>query len=606
MAGFYIKEVRATGQSVPDASISFCTGLNIIQGRSDTGKTCVLKCIDFIFGSKNDPFDEQTGYDSVTMIVGNDNGTIILRRSLRSMRNLVTVESDIEGIDDGEYTIKYNKGSKRPPLNLVWMKLIGIDEEQDVPSNKDYARKRLTWRTLLRMFYITEGHIEDETSVILPERQERTLFLSSFLYLITGRDYAEQDPQTNKTIREQRKKAVEEYISKKIKDAAEKKKALEKQLGDFQGVDVQVEIDQMVNELSFVEHSISNALAEAQHLLSEIVTVEERAAESELMLSRFQSLRSQYTTDINRLTFIVEGEQITADIPQITKCPFCAGKMPARKKKSYINASRSELHRIMQQLQGLTKTEESIQEEHRATLSQLESLRAQRADIDHVIASELKPRAAKLAKSIDTYRAYIQAQKEVDVIADFAQSWARDIDSFETEASLEEKDKKEYRPYDYFPEGFQVTMTQYAEEILKECRYENITSARFDMNVFDIEVNGRAKKTSRGKGYRAYLNSVVALMFRRYMYEHALYNPHLLIIDTPLHGLDEGVPDAAPESMRTALFSYFINHQAEGQIIIVENLDHIPHLDYEASGAHVDTFTHDQSKGRYGFLYGVE
>lgn len=56
--------------------------------------------------------------------------------------------------------------------------------------------------------------------------------------------------------------------------------------------------------------------------------------------------------------------------------------------------------------------------------------------------------------------------------------------------------------------------------------------------------------------------------------------------------------------MKTGLFNYFINHP-EGQLIIIENLDHIPHLNYEESGANVITFTKRIGDGRYGFLDGV-
>lgn len=125
------------------------------------------------------------------------------------------------------------------------------------------------------------------------------------------------------------------------------------------------------------------------------------------------------------------------------------------------------------------------------------------------------------------------------------------------------------------------------------------------MTDFDIEVNGGKKATKHGKGYRAFLNTVVALMFRKYLCNDAKYNPGLLIIDTPLLGLDQGVDDAAPESMRTALFTYFINHQNEGQVIVIENLDHIPNLNYKESGANIITFTKGRSEGRYGFLEGV-
>lgn len=64
----------------------------------------------------------------------------------------------------------------------------------------------------------------------------------------------------------------------------------------------------------------------------------------------------------------------------------------------------------------------------------------------------------------------------------------------------------------------------------------------------------------------------------------------LIIIDTPLHGFDVDDSENAPESMKAGLFNYSINHQ-EGQLIVIVNLEHIPHLDYAASGANVITFT---------------
>lgn len=49
-----------------------------------------------------------------------------------------------------------------------------------------------------------------------------------------------------------------------------------------------------------------------------------------------------------------------------------------------------------------------------------------------------------------------------------------------------------------------------------------------------------------------------------------------------------------------------MNHQDEGQLII-ENLGHTAHLDYEVSGVAVTTFeTVDEPGKRYGFLNDVK
>ena len=97
------------------------------------------------------------------------------------------------------------------------------------------------------------------------------------------------------------------------------------------------------------------------------------------------------------------------------------------------------------------------------------------------------------------------------------------------------------------------------------------------------------------------------MMLRKYLANKAKYDPHFFIIDTPLHGFDDSINDNMPESMRNGLFRYFINHQDEGQLIIIENLDHIPHIDYEKYGVIVETFEKTEEAGkRYGFLNGVK
>lgn len=230
MAGFYIKKVVAKSAIKGDASVSFGKGLTIIQGRSDSGKTCVANCIDFVFGGSVDkPFKETAKYDGVTMIVGSNDrdGEVTLHRNVG--KNQVEVTSTIDGIDSGTYDVNYRKGAKNPPLNEVWLKLIGIEQETMIVTNARFEKKRLTWRNLLRVFYLDENRIDDIDSIVEPKHRymENTLFLSALLYLITGRTFTETDAQEKKEIKKARRKAVAEYVNRKIRDAAERKEQLE-------------------------------------------------------------------------------------------------------------------------------------------------------------------------------------------------------------------------------------------------------------------------------------------------------------------------------------------------------------------------------------------
>ena len=600
MSKFYIERVIAHGSGKNDAIVSFGEGLNIIQGPSNTGKTCVVRCIDFIFGSSTKPFAKNTGYNKVSMRIVTPNGTITFCRAIGS--NQIHVVSENPEIESGTYDIAYKQKQMNPVIHSVWLKLIGIEGEPMIPKNADFVKNHLTWRAFASVIYVTEKNIVRSESVVLPEqRTGDTLLLSALQYLISGRDFAETDTQTKKEIRIARRKAVEEYVNKQLSGISIRKKQLTEQLAAFADVDVETEIARIVSEIEETDALITQAVNSSKELLGQILTTEEKAAECSVLLSRYQSLKSQYTADIKRLTFIVEGEVEYQSIPHVSKCPFCDGKMTTHNRQSYIEASRGELARIVAQLDGLEAVEADVKAELAEIETELTALRAKREDIESLISERLRPKADNLREMLNNYRAFIRLKHEMDVINSFADSWTTDL----RELPEESGDTLQYHPKEYFDEVFLSEMDALAKDILEECNYENLTSARFNLSDFDIEVNGGKKSTNHGKGYCAFLNTVVVLMFRKYFATKAKYNPGLLIIDTPLLGLDQGVDDAAPESMRTALFRYFMNNQTEGQIIVVENLEHIPKLDYAASGATVTTFTKGRFEGRYGFLDGV-
>lgn len=606
MAGFYIKKVIAKSDKKATADVTFQRGLNVIQGRSDTGKSCIVKCIEFVFGGniKNltTPFKPTSGYNEAVIILDTPDGEITVSRKVG--KNQVEVSTQIEAIESGAYNLKHSDKSKKQDFNIVMLYLLGIEGEPKVPSNARFTPERLTWTNLLRLFYVKERRIDDEVSIIEPqETYEKTLFMSSLIYLLTGQDFSEMDVQTRKEIRKARKEAVEEYVNGKLSNAGERKERLEKALQIFSGIDVEAQIAQMISSLEETEQKIAAALEESKKLLSSIMALEEKSAECNVLLARYQNLRSQYKADIQRLSFIVEGEVETKKLPRVTSCPFCDGKITPHSHKSYVETSKAELSRIMAQMEGLAATEMDVRAQQEINEHQLAVLRERRSGIDAMIEQELKPESAKLTESIKGYRAYIQIDKEMQLVSEFARDWAGDLTKLDIqEEEDKEKDKIQYHPKEHFDSQFQTTMSEYADSILQECKYQGLAAARFDMTKFDIEVNGEPKGSSHGKGYCSYLNTVVALMFRKYLKEHGRYNPELLIIDTPLHGFDEDESEDAPESMKAGLFNYFINHQ-EGRLIVIENLDHIPNLDYEASGANVITFTKRKVEGeRYGFL----
>lgn len=602
MSDFYIEKILAKGTGKTDSVIELKNGLNIIQGRSNTGKTCIIKCIDFCFGSKTKPFDDSLGYDTIVLSIHTGKGSIQITRQFD--KNQVDVITDVDGFTSGRYDLtKSKKKDPLPVLGDLLLASIGISEEHQIVKNKNFEKRRLTWRTFIGLMLFNVQDIAKETSVIEPEQAtEKTAFLSALLFLLTGKDFAETDAKTGKEIRKAQKRAVEEYVNKKISAISEKKKALTESLAAFDGIDVEQTMQDIIDSLHRTEEEISDALKQSKDIFQQISELQERAAECALLQTRYAALRTQYVSDVKRLSFIVNGEVEIKKAPKNQTCPFCDGKLPERSKKSYIQSAQAELKRITDQMDGLAETEESIKKERADIEQQCAELAARRESIESMIAKELQPKAESFRESLKGYRSYIQIKNELSVIDGLAESWETDLRMLPNE----DETPVEYHPKEYFGDDFQETIDKLIKASLTEACYDNLTAARFNMKNFDVEVNGHKKTNINGQGYCSYLNSIVAMVFRQYMSERAVYDPGILVIDTPLLGLDQGVSDAAPESMRTGLFKFFTKHQDIGQVIILENIMHIPALDYEGAGANVITFTKGLTEGRYGFLNDVK
>jgi len=594
MANFYIKRVTVTGSGKKDATLEFTSGLNIVYGLSNTGKTCVLKCIDFLFGSSNLPFDESTGYTAVKMVVVSLNGKITFERKLGE--NKIAVASSDENIESG----KYNAKSGNPIISSVWLRLIGVEEDHQIIKNENFKTKKLTWRTFLHMFLIKEEDVSQEASILLPKLpQENTAFLSSLLFLITDKDFSEFDEREEKKIKEARKKAVEKYINKELSDLAEQRDKLNETLAAIKTVDIEATVQGIVDALAETEERISAEVERSRLLLSEILSARERLAECNLLCNRYQSLRSQYTADIKRLSFIVDGESNLDAVTHLDKCPFCDGEIPEHDHASYVEASQAELARILSLFDGLNEAEQDILRERDEIEIELVDLTAKKSDVEALINNQLKPKAKEFTQMLSDYRAVIRLWNEMDIIERFASERTTELRDMQTEDETEMK----FKPKDYFGGEFLETVDRYLMEVLMNCKYEGLLTAQFLLETFDVAINGKRKATTSGKGYRAFLNTTLALVIRRYLAENGAYTPGLLLVDSPTLPLKQGVDDRAPESMRTALFQYLLDNQKNGQIIIIEN--EIPDLDYERGGATVHYFTQGKSKGRYGFLHDV-
>ena len=591
---FYIEKIIVTGSGKTDSIIELSNGVNIIYGPSNTGKTYIVKCIDYMFGSEREPIDISTGYQYIKIIVRTQCGTITMSRKIGE--NKIEVSSNDNNVPSGKYATKASRTNYDKTINSVWLSLIGINDLHLVISNENYKKQILSWRTFSHMFMLTETKIISEYSAILSGRDtSNTAVIASLIFLLSGQDFAETETKDTKEIKEAKKNAVKAYINKELFRLSERNQELLAQLKENPNIDIAVEIEKIMAEISTNEKRIDSSIEENQKILAQLYEKNENLSECNVLLNRYDELTTQYDADLKRLNFIVDGEaNLNASFS--THCPFCDGEVVVKKNQNYIDAAKSDYKKIKLQAKDLESASKELRSEKLSLEQEIGTLMAKKKSIEELIEKELKPQVFNLKEKLSAYKDAIECQKEIDILKKLSEQKTVDMIENDTDEESELKFKvKEHLDYSFINE-----LSNGIKSFLENCNYDNLLSVIFDKADMDIVINGK-KKSSNGKGYNAYFNSVVAIVLSRYMESKAKYSPDFLVLDSPILSLKEKETKKPSETMRNTLFENIVDNQKGIQTIVIEN--EIPEINYK--DANIIHFTKEKNNGRYGFLLDV-
>lgn len=591
---FYIEKIIVTGSGKTDSIIELSNGVNIIYGPSNTGKTYIVKCIDYMFGSEREPIDISTGYQYIKIIVRIQCGTITMSRKIGE--NKIEVSSNDNNVPSGKYATKASRTNYDKTINSVWLSLIGINDLHLVISNENYKKQILSWRTFSHMFMLTETKIISEYSAILSGRDtSNTAVIASLIFLLSGQDFAETETKDTKEIKEAKKNAVKAYINKELFRLSERNQELLAQLKENPNIDIAVEIEKIMAEISTNEKRINSSIEENQKILAQLYEKNENLSECNVLLNRYDELTTQYDADLKRLNFIVDGEA-NLNTSFSTHCPFCDGEVVVKKNQNYIDAAKSDYKKIKLQAKDLESASKELRSEKLSLEQEIGTLMAKKKSIEELIEKELKPQVFNLKEKLSTYKDAIECQKEIDILKKLSEQKTADMIENDTDEESELKFKvKEHLDYSFINE-----LSNGIKSFLENCNYDNLLSVIFDKADMDIVINGK-KKSSNGKGYNAYFNSVVAIVLSRYMESKAKYSPDFLVLDSPILSLKEKETKKPSETMRNTLFENIVDNQKGIQTIVIEN--EIPEINYK--DANIIHFTKEKNNGRYGFLLDV-
>lgn len=591
---FYIKSVCVQGYGVEDAIVKFTKGFNLIEGLSNHGKTMIVQFIEYAFGGRNQKDSlslniDGARYTTVKVTLQTEQGEVELSRNLIKSKSTIRVISQDKRLLSGDYTAN-SSTDKKLNIGIALLQLIDMPMDLYLPKNEKRDPGHVSFNVLKPLWLLNENDMPKAESVILPS-SNAGLFLSSLLYLLNGERIDTYNWQEI-----EKRRIVRDYISGQI-EMAEHKKAQLKQKSSGDKTELQMELDHLSKQLDEISGLVTSKLAKSKELFNQMSELNDKIVAADVTLSRYESLKGQYISDIKRLSFIVDGEIAFENIEEPLLCPVCEQPViNVENETKHVEAAQKELSRTLALLNDLEQATDSLTEEKLSLQKHYAELEKERNAIQTELNEKLYPRLDKIKATEKDYREQIEVMSQVKIFDDLLENWSSRINEL-TDEGIPEKDVK-FKPKQELGEKFYADMGDILNSLLEKGNYPKHHVATFGQTSFDIMINGKKKAVSHGKGFRSYLNSVTVMALSKYVNENALYKPEFLIIDTPLEGLSEKYSENPNESMKHGIFELFIDRGKSYQTIVVENPDHLPSdIDFKSEDINMISYENEE-----GFL----
>lgn len=613
--GFYISNLHVTGLTSKPAKLTFEKGFNVISGLSDTGKSYVFACINYMLGGGNPPkaIPESIGYSNILLEIKTYTGqTFTLSRNMQGgtfrLKEVEIGKFQTQGTSR-ELKSQHVNGSK-DNISSFLLQLSGYDEKY-VRVNKNNVKREISYRDIARLTLIDEERIITEKSPVYSSGQfnQQIQEQSILEILLTGKDAKELEQVEEAKIYHSRIKGKLEFVDSLIKDLADKILLLEKENPDEKQNQLQTKIDKLSLVLLESSVQLENLTKEKQQLYNSISELESKNILHEELSSRFVLLQEHYNSDIKRLEFITEGEDYFSQLTTI-KCPLCGGDMDkdhydciieeGKKSSSVIDSIQKEIDKIKIKLSDLESTLTQLNSDKSNRDKELISLNRQYLIVQSEIQNNIEPVKSSTKEEIDTLLSELSLVKEQELYKTQLANYYSQRNQLEIELAKKPKVGEQ-------SDGIKYTVLQglcdTIKVILTNWKYPNVATVNFntDYRIFDFVINQK-NRNAHGKGIRAITYSAFVIGLMDYCINNNLAHPRNIIIDSPLttyHGKEQGEQEEISRDMQDAFFKDLANTFNDRQIIILDNKEPREELKSKINYIH---FTNDKTRGRQGFF----
>jgi hypothetical protein len=607
--GFYITDLKVTGENKKDAEISFKDGFNLISGFSDTGKSYVFGCLNYMLGKSDSPksIPEGIGYNNFYLSIKTYDGkSYTFYRKLKAKVILIK-ECVINEFDDSN--IKYEEYQIKPQadknISTFLLKLNGIEDKYLKKSNS--SKVRLLYTYIRKLVLISETRIVVEESPFYPtsQFQDSVLYQNLLIYLISGKDAQNFTPIEKDDIRKSRLNGQKEIIEKRIESLSQQIEELIDTQKPVDKIRIERDLNRLEEEAQNLDQVINSLLTTRNSIYQDLEKTKSSILFIQELLDRMELLRSHYKSDLNRLSFIDEGQILLSQLKSVN-CPLCNGEIDSEKLQeideniSIKKSIDSERKKINLKLIDLDSTVNENKKELIRLDSELRIDSSEFENINKEICDSLNPKLDSIRDKISNIKEYYTQKSKYDLFVKDLELYNNEYDNTirllkikQTVETTEEIDEIIMKPF-----------IGILKSILKDWRYPNTEFVKFDSNpkVFDFVLTNKGR-SSFGKGMRAISYTAVIYSLIQYCIDNNIPFTRNLIIDSPLttyHGKEQKTKeDEIDVNIEHSFFKHFAYKDLDFQFIMFDNK--VPPVD-TIKNIHYIEFTGEIGNNRFGFF----
>lgn len=600
---FQLRKLVLRGAGLMDATETFEPGGNILAGESDTGKSYLLHCVDYVFGADElrKRIPEAEAYSDLFVEIENSAGDFLtLKRSLAGGK-IAVYRSKFEsiGVTQPEVvTSKRGTGKGIKDISSVLFPFAGIPEAV-LRKNDRGMTQRLSMRMFLPVLLVDEIAVIDERSPVLGKSGfSETAHKRTFSFMLSGKDDAgivTSEEQVLVKARSAARLGVITELLAPLEDRAAKHQ--------FAGPATSDEIDEAISsindQLALITEERTNLHLEREASADQLNRAESQIIALDELLSRYHLLDSRYASDLERLDFVAEGAHYFKEL-QETRCPLCDQVMDGAhahsaevSAESVHQSARAEAGKILGHRADLAATIEAVTSRVQGRGMQAAAAKANISRIEDRLSQVVIPSFTEVAARLDNL---VNQRIELER-ASSERDQIRNLNELkrQIETALDTKNEKE--TWEQLPAKALRDLCSEIETILGEWGWKGPGRVDFDQKEYDIVVDGQSRQ-SHGKGVRAVLYAAFAIGLLRYCKNKGKPHPGMVVIDSPLTSYKKSksssTGDGPVDPGIEASFWESLTRLDDGiQVIIVENKE--PPQDV-AEKVHYQWFAGDAAK----------